>query len=63
MSPKRISLELSPEQRRQIKLATGKDAGALELTVEELEERIAPVVARTPSPGGPLPIPYPNTGS
>ena len=40
---KRISLKLSPEQQKQIKQATGKDAGALELTVEELEERIAPV--------------------
>ncbi len=58
---KRISLKLSPEQQKQIKQATGKDAGALELTVEELEERIAPIVAPTPSPGGPLPIPYPNT--
>ncbi len=60
-SGKRISLKLSPEQQKQIKLATGKDAGALELTVEELEERIAPMI--TPSPGGPLPIPYPNTDS
>ncbi len=42
-SGKRISLKLSPEQQSQIKQATGKDAGALDLTVEELEERIAPV--------------------
>ncbi len=41
-SGKRISLKLSPDQQKQIKQATGKDAGALELTVEELEERIAP---------------------
>ena len=40
---KRISLKLSPEQQKQIKQAIGKDAGALELTVDELEERIAPV--------------------
>ncbi len=39
---KRISIKLSPEQQKQIKQATGQDAGALELTVEELEERIAP---------------------
>ena len=38
----RISVKLSPEQQ-QIKQATGKDAGPLELTVEELEERIAPL--------------------
>jgi len=42
-SGKRISLKLSPEQQQQIKQATGKNAGALELTVEELEERIAPL--------------------
>jgi len=41
-SGKRISLKLSPEQQKQIKQATGKDAGTLELTVEELEQRIAP---------------------
>jgi len=39
---KRISLKLSAEQKQQIKEATGKDAEALELGVEELEERIAP---------------------
>lgn len=41
---KRITLKLSPEQQKQIKNATGKNAGALELSVEELEERIAPTV-------------------
>ena len=40
---KRISLKLSPEQQKQIKQVTGKDASALELTVEELEQRIAPI--------------------
>ena len=39
---KRLSLKLSPEQQKRIKQATGKDAEALELTVEELEQRIAP---------------------
>lgn len=39
---KRISLTLSAEQQRQIKDATGKDARTLELSIEELEERIAP---------------------
>ena len=41
-SGKRISLKLSLEQQKQIKQAIGKDASALELTVEELEQRIAP---------------------
>ena len=35
-------LTLTPEQKEQIRKATGKDAEALELSVEELEERIAP---------------------
>lgn len=37
-------LKLTPEQKDQIRKATGKDAEALELSVEELEERIAPMV-------------------
>ena len=45
-SGKRISLKLSPEQQKQIKQATGKDAGTLELTVQELEERIAPLMLK-----------------
>jgi uncharacterized small protein (DUF1192 family) len=36
-------LTLTPEQKEQIRKATGKDAEALELSVEELEERIAPM--------------------
>ena len=39
---KRISIKLTTEQKEQIKKATGKSAEALELGVEELEERIAP---------------------
>jgi len=35
-------LTLTPEQKEQIRKATGKDAEVLELSVEELEERIAP---------------------
>jgi len=42
-SSKRISLKLSPEQREMVVQTTGKNAEALELTVEELEERIAPI--------------------
>ena len=41
-SGKRISLKLTPEQKAEILRATGKDAEALELSVQELEERIAP---------------------
>jgi uncharacterized small protein (DUF1192 family) len=35
--------ELTPEQKAKIRAATEKDAEAVELSVEELEERIAPV--------------------
>jgi hypothetical protein len=33
---------LTPEQKEQVRKTTGKDAEAIELSVEELEERIAP---------------------
>jgi uncharacterized small protein (DUF1192 family) len=36
-------IALTPEQKEQVRIATGKEAEALELSVEELEERIAPV--------------------
>jgi hypothetical protein len=39
-------IELTPEQKNQVRQATGKDAEAVELSVEELEERIAPAKAR-----------------
>jgi uncharacterized small protein (DUF1192 family) len=35
--------ELTPEQKAKIRPATEKDAEAVELSVEELEERIAPM--------------------
>jgi uncharacterized small protein (DUF1192 family) len=38
-------MTLTPEQKEQVRKATGKDAEAIELSVEELEERIAPVKA------------------
>ena len=38
-----VKIELTPEQRNQIREATGKDANVIEFSVEELEERIAPV--------------------
>ncbi len=43
-SPKdSVRIKLTPEQQTQIRNATGKDAEAVELSVEELEERIAPM--------------------
>ena len=37
-----VRIELTKEQQDLIREATGKDAEALELNAEELEERIAP---------------------
>lgn len=37
-----IRIELTEEQKKQIFEACGKDASAIELTVEELEERVSP---------------------
>ncbi|NIW35213.1 MAG: hypothetical protein GWN32_01110 [Gemmatimonadetes bacterium] len=37
-----VRIELTEEQKKQIQNATGKDASAIELTVEELEERVSP---------------------
>jgi hypothetical protein len=41
-------LTLTTEQKEQIRKATGKDAEVIELSVEELEERIAPMVRLRP---------------
>ncbi len=38
-------ITLTPEQKEQVRKATGKEAEAIELSVEELEERIAPMKA------------------
>jgi hypothetical protein len=42
MSKDQIRIELTPDQKAQVRKATGKDAEAVELTVDELEDRIAP---------------------
>ena len=38
-----VRIKLTPEQQQVVKQATGKHAEALELTVQELEDRIAPL--------------------
>lgn len=46
-SPKeQFRIQLTPEQKSQVKNATGKEAEAVELSVEELEERIAPAMKK-----------------
>jgi hypothetical protein len=39
----KVRIELTPEQQAKVRKAIGKDAEAVELSVEELEERIAPL--------------------
>ena len=39
-----VRIELTPEQKELVKRETGKEGDAVELTVKELEERIAPYV-------------------
>ena len=42
MEKKPIRIELTEEQKKLIREATGKDASAIELTAEELEKRVSP---------------------
>jgi uncharacterized small protein (DUF1192 family) len=38
-----VRIDFTPEQKQMIKKEIGKEADAVELTVNELEERIAPL--------------------
>jgi uncharacterized small protein (DUF1192 family) len=40
-----VRIDLTSEQKEQVRQATGKDAQAVEFSVQELEERIAPRAA------------------
>lgn len=44
-----VRINLTPAQVQEVKAATGRDADAIELTLDELEERIAPIVDRLAS--------------
>jgi hypothetical protein len=39
----RIRIELTEEQKKQVKEASGQDVTTLEFTAQELEARIAPI--------------------
>jgi hypothetical protein len=39
-----VRIDLTEEQKEQVKAATEKNAEAIELTVQELEARIAPIM-------------------
>ncbi len=47
-SKNQFRIELTPDQKAKVRNATGKDAEAVELSVEELEERIAPTTKFRP---------------
>jgi hypothetical protein len=47
----RIRIELTDDQRKQIKATAGREVSALEFAVEELEQRIAPVTLRSDGGG------------
>jgi len=38
-----VRIEFTPEQKQLVKKEIGKDAEAVELTAQELEERISPI--------------------
>ena len=40
-----VRIDLTSSQKEQVKAKTGHNAEAIELTVQELEERIAPKIA------------------
>ena len=40
-----VRIDFTPEQKQMVKKEIGKEADAVELTVKELEERIAPRIA------------------
>ena len=43
-SPNFVRLELTPEQKHQVRESIGREAEAIELSARELEERIAPMI-------------------
>ncbi|HUR94631.1 MAG TPA: hypothetical protein VMY76_08605 [Gemmatimonadales bacterium] len=45
-----VRITLTDDQKAQIRSQTGKNAEAVEFSVEELEERIAPMKKPSPKP-------------
>ena len=42
--PKNIKIELTEQQKQQIKNACGEDVNTFEFSVEQLEDRVAPLM-------------------
>jgi len=53
----RVRIELTSEQKQQIKRLSGRDCETIELTVDELEERVAPSLLTSCASGGHIPNP------
>lgn len=47
-NPNFVRLELTSEQKAQVRNSIGRDADAIELSAKELEERIAPMIRLQP---------------
>ena len=45
-TPNFVRLELTPEQKKQVRNSIGREADAIELSARELEERIAPMIRK-----------------
>jgi len=45
-TPSFVRLELTNEQKQQVRNSIGREADAIELSAKELEERIAPMIRR-----------------
>ena len=43
--PQTVRIELTPEQKKQVKEVSGEDVTSLDLHIQELEERVAPRMA------------------
>jgi hypothetical protein len=41
----RVRIELTDEQKNEIKIASGREVSALEFTPEKLEDRVNPIIA------------------
>jgi hypothetical protein len=51
----RFTMKLTPEQQEQVRQATGVMGDTLELSIRELEDRIAPSMARPHVSGNRIP--------
>ena len=51
----KVTIQLTPEQREQIKQASGRDCDSVELTIDELEQRVVPSLFTACATGSHIP--------